>query len=262
MGYIYKITNTINNRCYIGITTEENPNDRWIGHKNAIKNGKGCPLLRETFNEYGESVFKFEVLIICFDEDLYEYEKRYIIKYNCLTLNGYNAHKGGAFGGNFIGKKHSEETKQIIRTKAIEYNSREDVKERSRKVAIEFNRTHDIGELMRKSEKWQKAKAEGRIGGGGIEKHNEETRKILSEKSKKYFETNRQIHSELMTKINGRKVHQYSLENSLLATFDSILLASKATGLGRRNIQANMAGRSKTAGGFIWKYGDKENNTS
>jgi group I intron endonuclease len=259
MGYIYKITNVLNKRCYIGITTEENPNVRWVGHKNAIKNGKGCPLLREAFNEYGELAFKFEVLIICFDEDLHEYEKQYIKKYNSLTPNGYNAHKGGMFGGNFIGKKHSEKTKEIIRNKAIEYNKSEEVREKSRQVAIEFNRTHNIGELQRKSEKWQKAKAEGRIGGRGCSNgHSEETRKLLSEKSKKYFENNKEKHSELMTKVNGRKVLQYSLENSILATFDSILLASKSTGIGRRSIQSNMAGRSKTAGGFVWKYADKK----
>lgn len=271
MGYIYKITNTINNKCYIGITTKKNPNERWVSHKNAIKNEKGCPLLRESFNEYGESAFKFEVLIICFDEDLHEYERQYIKKYNSLTPNGYNYTEGGEPGGNFKNKTHTDETKQKIRLKSIEYNSNEEVRERSRQIAIEFNKTHDIAELQRKSEKWKKALAEKRIGPGREGEEGDEHRKKISEGLKRYYKNsenslikigckNKEKHSEILTKVNGRKVNQYSLENILLASFDSIVLASKSTGIGRRSIQANMAGRSKFSGGFIWKYADKENN--
>jgi group I intron endonuclease len=270
MGYIYKITNTITKKCYIGVTTKENPNDRWMGHKQAIKSGRGCPLLRNAFTKYGETAFKFEVLIICFDEDLYSYEKQYIKKYNSLTPNGYNAHEGGEFGGNFKGKKHSEEAKQKMALKTSERNKNEELIQRIREGVTLFNRTHNIGELMRNSEKWKKAKAEGRIGGHSkFGEKGEEIRKKISEGVKRYYKnidssviktgpTNKEKHSEVMTKAIGRKVLQYSLENTLLSTFDSIILASKATGVGRRSIQANMAGRSKTSGGFVWKYAEKE----
>lgn len=260
MGYIYKITNTITKHCYIGITTKHDPNNRWTSHKHAIKGGRGCPLLRNAFTKYGETAFKFEVLIICFNEDLYMYEKEYIKKYNSLTPGGYNAHEGGEFGGNFEGKQHSEETKEKIRLKSIERSKSEELRERARRVVTEFNQTHNIGELMRNSEKWQKAKAEGRVGAGG--EHNEKRRRKISESVKKYFQNNgsninKEKHSEVITKAIGKKVLQYSLENVLLETFDSIILASKTTGVGRRSIQANMAGRSKTSGGFIWKYAEK-----
>ncbi len=33
MGYIYKITNTKNNKCYIGVTTKKDVNERWSAHK-------------------------------------------------------------------------------------------------------------------------------------------------------------------------------------------------------------------------------------
>jgi group I intron endonuclease len=265
MGYIYKITNSKTNKCYIGITTKEDPNDRWINHKHAIKGGRGCPLLRNAFNKYGEEAFKFEVLLICFDEDLYIYEKQYIKKYNSLTPNGYNAHEGGEFGGNFKGKRHSQETKEKIRLKSIERSKDEGLRERARRVVTEFNRTHNIGELIRNSEKWQKAKAEGRTGTGG--EHNIERRKKISESLKEYYKNiesvnkgpkNKEKHSEILTKVNGKKVLQYSTNNELMASFDSIILASKSSGIGRRSIQANAAGRSKTSGGFIWKYADKE----
>jgi group I intron endonuclease len=259
MGYIYKITNIKNNKCYIGVTTISNPESRWKGHKSSIKAGKGCPLLRAAFNKHGEESFKFEVLIICFDEDLYIYEKKYIVKYNSLAPNGYNAHEGGEFGGNFIGKKHSDETKKIMSIKSHNYNSRQDVRERARRVVTEFNKNNNIGELMRNSTKWQKAKEEGRIGCSGHNKErNDEIKKKISKGLKKYFENNKEHHSEIMTKINGKKINQYSLDNILLASFDSIILASKGSGIGRCSIQANASGRTKSAGGFIWKYSEKE----
>jgi group I intron endonuclease len=262
MGFIYKITNTINNKCYIGETIKDNPNSRWLSHKSSIKRKCGCPLLMKAFEKYGEDAFKFEVLIICFDEDVFKFEKEYIKKYNSLSPNGYNVAEGGKFNAHFKGKKHSEETKNIMSIKSKEYNNREEVKERARRVAIEFNKTHNIGELQKKSEKWQKALAEGRIGCGIQNKNCNIHRDKISKGLKRYYAENNNYkdnfknHSEILTKVNGRKVSQYSLDNILIATFDSIIIASKSTDIGRRSIQSAAIGRSKTAGGYIWKYAD------
>jgi hypothetical protein len=65
----------------------------------------------------------------------------------------------------FLGKTHSEETKKIIGEKSKKHNANPEVRERARRVAIEFNKTHNIADLQKKSEKWQKALAEGRVGG-------------------------------------------------------------------------------------------------
>jgi group I intron endonuclease len=113
MGFIYKITNTINGKCYIGETTKSDPEKRWYQHKNTIKRGVGCPALQNSVVKHGIDNFKFEILIICFDEDRYKYEIEYIKKYNTLIPNGYNILEGGP-GGSFKGKKHSEETKQLL----------------------------------------------------------------------------------------------------------------------------------------------------
>ncbi len=80
MGFIYKISNDINDKVYIGETIRHEPLLRWNAHKAAIKSGKGCPLLQKAVNKYGIEHFKFEVLIICFDDDVYKYEKEYIKK--------------------------------------------------------------------------------------------------------------------------------------------------------------------------------------
>ena len=60
------------------MTTEATPNKRWNSHKAAIKHNNGCPLLTNAFKKYGIKSFKFEIIIICFDEDSYKYEKEYI----------------------------------------------------------------------------------------------------------------------------------------------------------------------------------------
>ena len=117
MGYIYKITNTVNNKVYIGVTIRADVEHRWVQHRSTIRNGNGCPLLMKAFKKYGEDAFKFEVIIICFDEDVFRFENDYILKYNAMSPNGYNVAVGGLIGMSFLGRKHTEETKQILREK-------------------------------------------------------------------------------------------------------------------------------------------------
>jgi len=116
MGYIYKITNIITKKCYIGETKKSNPYLRWNEHKRKIEQGIGCPALQDAVKKYGINNFKFEVLIICFDEDRYKFEMEYIKKFNSVSPNGYNLTIGGE-GGGFYGKKHSQETIKNISEK-------------------------------------------------------------------------------------------------------------------------------------------------
>jgi predicted GIY-YIG superfamily endonuclease len=62
MGYIYKITNTITNKCYIGETKQTDPERRWKKHKNAIKKGIGCPALQDAVKKYG--IFHLYILLL------------------------------------------------------------------------------------------------------------------------------------------------------------------------------------------------------
>ena len=77
-----------------------------------INKGKGCPALRDAINKYGLDNFKFEVIIICFDEDRYKYEKEYIKKYNSQVPFGYNILSGGQIGESRLGIKHTPEAIQ------------------------------------------------------------------------------------------------------------------------------------------------------
>ena len=48
------------------------------------------------------------------------------------------------------------------------------------------------------------------------------------------------------------EVSQYSKDNKLIATFDSLMEASRQTGISRSNIGSVLKGKRKTAGGFLW----------
>lgn len=52
---------------------------------------------------------------------------------------------------------------------------------------------------------------------------------------------------------NGKPVTQHSVEGKRMRTFPTIAAAAKATGLTPDNIQKNVKGANKTAGGFVWK---------
>jgi len=93
---IYKITNTKNNKVYIG---ESNDIDRrWDEHIDKLNNNSHHSYkLQEAWNEYGEENFTFEILEIVEKLDspykttmqlIYE-EGKYIDQYNSIN-NGYN----------------------------------------------------------------------------------------------------------------------------------------------------------------------------
>lgn len=101
MGYIYKITNSINGKIYIGKTENIDPNIRWESHKrDSIKeSNKNRPLYR-AMNKYGIKNFTFDVIDECNDSnELCEMEKKYILQFRSYVglsdSNGYNATIGG-----------------------------------------------------------------------------------------------------------------------------------------------------------------------
>lgn len=101
MGYIYKITNQINNKIYIGKTEDADPNDRWKQHLQDV-NRRRCEKrpLYDAMNKYGTENFSFEVIDYCDNSnELCEKEKYYIEKFRTYIgfpdCNGYNATIGG-----------------------------------------------------------------------------------------------------------------------------------------------------------------------
>lgn len=88
---IYKITNSLNHKIYIGQTVVP-INRRWSQHKTSTKN---TPLYA-AIRKYGADNFKIEIIHRVEDpNDLNTLEQKYIKEFNCLAPNGYNLTTGG-----------------------------------------------------------------------------------------------------------------------------------------------------------------------
>lgn len=109
-GVIYKITNLVNGKIYVGLTTKtiEKRLNQHI-HSN------GCSAITDAIKKYGKENFKIEIICECFSKnELNEREIYFIDFYKSLvTCNGYNIESGGN------SSKLSEKSKEKIRQKAI-----------------------------------------------------------------------------------------------------------------------------------------------
>lgn len=117
MKHIYKITNTINDKTYIGQSKQTSV--RWRDH---IASSKMTPetlrfnsALYEEMREYGTDKFTFETIEEVSDEKAYEKEQFWIKELNTLYPNGYNLTSGGEKG-----KFYSDITKERIGEKTKE----------------------------------------------------------------------------------------------------------------------------------------------
>lgn len=96
---IYKITNKLNDKVYIGQSVDINA--RWRQHINAKDNYA----IHNAIKKYGKENFSFEILLECPAEMLNVWERDMIALYDCISPNGYNLTEGGE------GYKCSEETR-------------------------------------------------------------------------------------------------------------------------------------------------------
>lgn len=108
LGEIYLITNTTNNKRYVGQTLSHRLNHgkyrpfgiigRFKDHvSEALCNSKAkqCRYLNNAIRKNGAGAFKVELILYCNKQDLDELEKQYIKEHDTLFPNGYNLTKGG-----------------------------------------------------------------------------------------------------------------------------------------------------------------------
>ena len=93
---IYKITNCVNNKVYIGKSVDI-LNKRWPYHKALLNNGAHVNKhLQHSWNKYGEKNFDFSIIFECPQDELDKYEIYYIAVYKSyLSEYGYNKTYGG-----------------------------------------------------------------------------------------------------------------------------------------------------------------------
>ena len=113
---IYRTTNLINNKYYVGCHQTTNINDGYLG------SGKH---LKHAIKKYGKDNFKFEILYsLSSKEEMFELERIIVNEDLIKDPMTYNLKIGGSGGnpgivGAFTGRKHSEETKEKQRQASL-----------------------------------------------------------------------------------------------------------------------------------------------
>lgn len=106
MHYLYRITNNLNGKVYIG--QSNNPEYRWKQHRYDAQRAEPVQYIHRAMAKYGIEHFVFDVIAGCkTQEDADLTEDQLIQQYDSRNKDkGYNLKAGGSHG------EHSEETKQ------------------------------------------------------------------------------------------------------------------------------------------------------
>lgn len=148
---IYKTTNLINGKFYVGQDSNNNP--EYYGSGN---------LLKKAIKKYGKENFIKETLEVCSTEEELNEREKYWIKETKVQELGYNIADGGT-GGNtmceenreriingFKGRKHRQESIEKMRIKRKPKLSNKEIERRSKKLKEmrndpEFMQKQEIG---------------------------------------------------------------------------------------------------------------------
>jgi group I intron endonuclease len=150
--YLYKVTNLVNNRFYIGVHKTKNIEDGYMG------SGK---ILRQAIEKYGIENFQKEILEYFSDsESMLKREKEIVTEEFLSRCDVYNLRKGGDGGFDYINKNALNNSEKSILSKSIKMK-----------------------------EHWLTRDGSGKNNPFYNKKHSEETKKLLSEKRKDFFES-------------------------------------------------------------------------
>lgn len=128
-GIIYKITNNINGKIYIGQT--KNPLTNRINEHIKANNS----LISRAIKKYGIKSFTIESISSAQTrKELCSKEIEFIQSSNCKSPNGYNLTDGGDGGATWTGP-HTEKTKEILRIKNTGWKPSEETRKNMSKAA-------------------------------------------------------------------------------------------------------------------------------
>ncbi len=247
MFQIYKITNNLNNRVYIGSSIDVER--RWKQHKEASINEKdhhyNYPLM-VAFREFGIANFTFEVVDTLPDyQTMIQVEHDWIIKENCVVPNGYNQTdntNSPMFDPN-VAKKMSDtkRNKYGKRVSEIDLNGNiisvwESLAEAGEKTGLDRFKISDVCNGRRLT-----------TGDRIFRFLDEEENIIIPEVKVNQVQINR------ITKTS-KKVIKMDDNNNILQTYDSIALAAADNNCDASAISKVCNGKRNKCGGFKWMY--------
>lgn len=236
MVYIYKFTNQINGKIYIGST--KNVKRRLQEHREGVKKRIHQYLYR-AINKYSWDSFKFEVIEECCPLLRNDYENKWIRFYNSLDKNfGYNMclsdntcfteevikkmserMKGNTYK---LGKLESSETKERKSKSQMGSKDTDAVKKRKSEAAKKIIKTKEHCENISKGKLGKKIKPRSeefkemmRKRMSGVPK-TEEHKENLSTSKKKYYETHKvskETGDKISKALSGYQHSEESLRN-------------------------------------------------
>jgi len=240
MGVIYKATNLINGKVYIGQTI--NFMHRVYQHRsdsNNIEKRKGNSYFHNAMNQYGVDNFKFEIIEEIDNSLLNEREQYWIKFYNSYTPNGYNLTLGGdGFKGH--SRPQSEEEKNKRKEIMIEkYQNNpilvEECKKRTTDLWKDENYRNNVIEGLKNFHKNNPNFFKGENNPFFGHKHTEETKNKLKKSKKSYF------------------VKQLNKDNlEIIKIYESLREMSRQTGYDHGWV-SKAAKQNKVAYGYKWE---------
>ena len=228
---IYKITNLVNGKVYIG--QSQDIYSRWKEHKYA-RNKRDCFALYGAFKKYGLDNFSFEIVECCPFEQLNEKEIYYISQYHSYVgdtkSNGYNMTKGGAISFTHIGNDDQG------------------------KVVYQYDLKGNFVAQYRNQHKAVKA-----VGLKGIASI---TRAIKEEGTAGGFQWRETYFDKIphfQKKYKKKTVYQYSKFGDFIKEHENTEKAADQVGRSKSLIEQCCEGHGKTGKGYQWSYERKEN---
>lgn len=257
---IYTITNIINNKLYVGHTT--NFKKRFSKHLNTLRRDiHANSHLQNSWNKYGESNFKFEILENCEEKFLYSVENYWCNLLNVLdTRYGYNKKETSPTGNKTkLTKEAIEKIKTTLKGRKLSNEAYKNllltVKQRSGKNHYNCKKVFQYsleGNFIRKYDYITEITEYGY--------NNKLISKVLSGKGKSacgFIWTTTYLGPQIEAyckKERGKEIGQYTINNVLITKYKTLNQASIESHTNKTSICGVMSGKNKTANGFKWKY--------
>lgn len=227
MGYVYKVTNLLNNKVYIGITTKT-IEERWKRHIDTAytKNSKDYnQVFKKAIRRYGESNFKIEEIEEQEDLELLKQREQYWISY---YKSYYELEDSWGYNGTPGGDMPAVKTRPVYQLNIM------------------------TGEIV---DEYPSVAAAEQIYGRGIYEICHE--KIIGEKPQGFtwcFKENLKNNSQDFLKIKYKVFCQLDLNGKLISYWRHHKEAGEAIGCSPGNIGSCLIGKRQSAGGFQWCY--------
>lgn len=262
MGYIYKITNNVNGKIYIGQTRVTEP-QRWQQHVWHAYNDSDNDslLLCRAIRKYGKENFTRTIVEECDNWFLNEREKYWINYFNSTNHEiGYNVVEGGEGHSKYSNEEIIKAyTDCISITKASEAigMSREQMSRRLQAMGIQTTREipvcqYDLqGNFIKEYSTMAEAAKETNTPLYHIREQSVYNKFLWLHKN------NTQSPQERLNQLSNLThdllvIQQYNEFGELIAEFSNAADASKETGINISSIKAAYSGKQVSAGGFLW----------